>query len=204
MHSKSSWRHLPRRHPWIDWIAAAQSAGVPVFASRDWHPYEHASFENRGGPWPRHCVQGTEGAFFQDDLALPKEAEIISKGAKQNVDAYSAFGGTDLAKRLEELNIRRLFVGGVALDACVRATVLDALRAGIAVHLIRAGTRPVDEEAGREALAEMAYKLVEYDGEGRMKLSSEKETYARTELITWPSTFVNRRSTPLCVKVSCS
>lgn len=138
------------------WIAAAQEAGAPIFASRDWHPYEHASFEDRGGRWPRHCVQGTEGAFFHEGLALPKEAEIISKGAIQNVDAYSAFSGTDLAERLEELGVRRLFVGGVAQEICVRETVLDALRAGFEVHVIREATSPVEEEAGREALAEMA------------------------------------------------
>jgi nicotinamidase/pyrazinamidase len=33
-----------------------------VFATRDWHPPDHASFETEGGPWPVHCVQGTHGA----------------------------------------------------------------------------------------------------------------------------------------------
>src|SRR5438552_15199445 len=82
------------------WIDEAEARGVPVFASRDWHPQNHVSFKQRGGPWPPHCVQGTKGAAFHPGLKLPKNAEIVSKAQDPETDSYSAFGGTDLAGRL--------------------------------------------------------------------------------------------------------
>lgn len=140
------------------WIRAARGAGVPVFASRDWHPPGHASFRERGGPWPPHGVQGSWGARFHPDLELPPEAVVVDKGTDPDRDAYSAFEGTDLARRLREAGARRLWVGGLALDYCVRATVLDALRNGFAVRLLRDATRPVEVRPGDgdRALGEMA------------------------------------------------
>ncbi|MBI2964037.1 MAG: bifunctional nicotinamidase/pyrazinamidase [Deltaproteobacteria bacterium] len=139
------------------WIAAARRAGVPVYASRDWHPAGHASFRQRGGPWPPHCVQHTRGAEFHPALELPPGAPIIGKGADPDRDGYSAFDRTDLAARLRAQGVRRLWVGGLALDYCIRATVLDALGEGFAVHLIRAATRAVEAHPGDgdRALAEM-------------------------------------------------
>jgi len=137
------------------WIAAAREAGAPVVASRDWHPRGHVSFKARGGPWPDHCVQDTPGAALRTDLALPPDAVVLSKGAEIDRDAYSAFDGTGLADRLRKAGVRRVFVGGLAQDVCVRATVLDALKAGFDVSLIESATRPVDVEGGKRALDEM-------------------------------------------------
>lgn len=139
------------------WIEKARAEHAPIFASRDWHPPGHVSFEEKGGPWPPHCVRGTPGAEFPPELALPAEATIISKATEPDRDAYSAFDGTDLADRLRALGVRRLFVAGLALDVCVRATVLDGLREGFDVHLIRDGTRAVEARPGDgdAALAEM-------------------------------------------------
>ncbi len=138
-----------------EWIDAAREAGTPIYASRDWHPEDHISFESRGGPWPRHCVQETDGAAFHPQLRLPDDAVIISKGQDVDRDAYSAFDTTDLADRLREAGVKRLWVGGLAQDVCVRATVLDAVKAGFEVHLISSATRPVDPENGRKAIDEM-------------------------------------------------
>ena len=57
--------------------AQAQEAGIPVFVSRDWHPRHHVSFDERGGPWPEHCVQDTKGAEFHPDLSVPNDARLI-------------------------------------------------------------------------------------------------------------------------------
>jgi len=137
------------------WIAAARERGVPVYASRDWHPLQHVSFEAQGGPWPPHCLQDTPGAAYHPDLALPEDAVTIAKGTRLDRDQYSAFDGTGLAEHLRQAGIERLWVGGLAQDVCVRASVLDACKEGFAVHLIADATRPVDAAAGEEALREM-------------------------------------------------
>lgn len=139
------------------WIGAATTVGAAVFASRDWHPANHISFRDRGGPWPPHCVQGSHGAQLHADLRLPDDAVIIDKGTDPDRDAYSAFDGTLLADLLKERCTERVFVGGLALDYCVKATVLDGLREGFEVHLIRDATRAVEVEPGdgERALGEM-------------------------------------------------
>lgn len=131
-----------------DWIARARDAGIPVVASRDWHPADHCSFEAQGGPWPRHCVRETEGAAFHPDLQLPDDALVVSKGKAQDRDNYSAFDDTGLADTLHQRGVRRVWVGGLAQDVCVQATVLDACEAGFETHLIADATRAVNVNPG--------------------------------------------------------
>jgi len=139
------------------WIEAARAGGAAVVASRDWHPPGHASFRERGGPWPAHCVQGTDGAAFHPGLRLPADARVVSKGTDLERDEYSAFAGAGLADFLRERGVRRLWVGGLAEDVCVRATVLDGLKAGFEVRLIADATRPVNArpDDGSRAVREM-------------------------------------------------
>ncbi len=137
------------------WLAAATRDGVPVYASRDFHPSVHPSFDTQGGPWPVHCLQDSPGAAFHPDLRLPAETVVVTKGTRFDQDQNSAFDHTGLAHQLRRDGVRRLWVGGLALDVCVLATVLDARREGFAVCLIEAGTRPVTLNGGTEALAKM-------------------------------------------------
>lgn len=137
------------------WLDAAVQGGALVVASRDWHPADHASFSDRGGPWPRHCVQETLGAEFRDGLRLPVSTHQVRKGCDPDVEEYSALDASGLAEDLRQRGIRRLWIGGVALEYCVRATALDATQAGFEVHLIAPGTRPVDEVAGEQTREEL-------------------------------------------------
>ncbi len=136
-------------------MEAARQAGVPIAVSRDWHPQRHCSFEAQGGPWPPHCIQETEGAAFHPELALPEGVHLVSKGTFEAEDQYSALDGTGLGDWLRHQGVQRLWVGGLAQEVCVRATVLDALKEGFAVKLMREATRPVDVTGGRQALDEM-------------------------------------------------
>ncbi len=129
-----------------EWLRRAASTGAYIVASRDWHPADHCSFTDQGGTWPPHCIRETPGAAFHPALALPNDAWIISKGAAQERDNYSAFDGTALADQLREAGVERLWVGGLAQDVCVKWTVLDACREGFDTHVIADATRPVNLE----------------------------------------------------------
>jgi nicotinamidase/pyrazinamidase len=147
------------------WIAEARRQHVPIFASRDWHPPNHISFKAQSGIWPTHCVQGSGGAEFHASLKLTPETVVISKGTRPEEDSYSAFGGTDLANRLRALGVRRVWIGGLALDYCVKETALDARRNGFETRLIRDATRAVNVHAGdaATALADLRDAGVEID-----------------------------------------
>ena len=138
-------------------IAVFRRLTFPVVATRDWHPPDHCSFKAQGGPWPPHCIAGSDGARFAPLLDLPCEARIVSKATTRDKDAYSGFEGTDLDDWLKRAGIRRVFVGGLATDYCVLNTVRDALRLGYETYLLQDAVRAVDVNAGdgERAIAEM-------------------------------------------------
>lgn len=132
-----------------------------VVATQDWHPPNHISFRERGGPWPPHCVQGTRGAELHPGLDRSGISLLVRKADSPDRDAYSGFEAKDEAGRsLDELlkgrGIRRVYVGGLATDYCVRATVLDAIKNGYETFAITDAMRAVNPEDGRRALEEMA------------------------------------------------
>lgn len=140
------------------WLARFARAGLPVFATRDWHPADHCSFVAQGGPWPPHCIAGSAGAAFAPGLLLPPGTPVVAKGTARAPDTYSGFGGTDLEARLLDAGVRRVFVGGLATDYCVRETCRDALRLGFEVVLLVDAIRAVDVVAGdgERVVAELA------------------------------------------------
>lgn len=143
------------------YIARFRAAGAPVLASRDWHPPRTSHFREEGGPWPPHCVQETGGAAFHPELDVDDVA-VVTKGADPGDHGYSAFegetaDGEDLAGRLRREGVRRVYIGGLATDYCVRATVLDAAREGFEPVLLIDAVRGIDVEEGdiERALEEM-------------------------------------------------
>jgi nicotinamidase/pyrazinamidase len=139
------------------YVEAFQALHLPVVFTRDWHPADHCSFRASGGPWPAHCVRDSEGASWGQGLRVPVEANIISKGMRQEVDAYSGFSGTSLAELLNDLHAQRVFIGGLATDYCVRATAIDACAAGFETVVLRDAIRAVNASSGdgEKALREM-------------------------------------------------
>lgn len=131
--------------------------GARVFATQDWHPAGHSSFEEEGGPWPPHCVQGTKGAEFHPNLCLPEGTVVIRKGSYPKVDAYSGFLDSDLEEQLKRAEARRVFVGGLATDYCVLHTVLDALKRGFETYLLTdaIGAVNVNPRDGERAVRQM-------------------------------------------------
>lgn len=134
------------------------AAGLPVLASRDWHPPETKHFKDSGGMWPPHCIQNTPGAEFHPDLRLPEGTLVISKGSSPDSDSYSAFDGQSadgksLGETLAALQVNHLYVGGLATDYCVSASVLDARKLGFEVTLLTDAVAAVEIVAGDSAKA---------------------------------------------------
>lgn len=158
------------------WIKKFREQGLPVVYTKDWHPADHCSFKPNGGIWPPHCVQHTHGSGFHPDLMV--EGPVFVKGFVQSLEAYSGFdsrlhpgdneaagiggdqksGGPLLGEWLREHGVKRMYVGGLATDYCVKATVLDGLKHGFEVVLVKDAARSVDVNKGdgETAIREMA------------------------------------------------
>jgi nicotinamidase/pyrazinamidase len=119
-----------------------------VVATRDWHPPDHGSFAAQGGPWPVHCVQGTDGAELHPGLDRALVDVVVDKGQDPGTEGYSGFEGTRLDELLRERGIDDVTVVGLATDYCVKNTALDALRAGFPVTVDATAARPVDVQPG--------------------------------------------------------
>jgi len=134
------------------------AAGLPVLASRDWHPPNTKHFRLFGGVWPAHCVRGTEGAAFHPVLCLPEETVVLSKGINPEQDGYSVFEGVTgdgrtLLELLHELEVRKLYISGLATDYCVLCTTREALRNGFDVTVLTDAVAGVDIVPGASANA---------------------------------------------------
>jgi nicotinamidase/pyrazinamidase len=158
-----------------------------VVLTQDWHPAGHLSFASSHpgkqpyqtvdvayGPqvlWPDHCVQGTLGAEFREDLQIPHAALVIRKGFRRAIDSYSAFYENDrstptgLAGYLRERGLTRVFLAGLAFDFCVRYSAEDAHREGFQAIVIEDACRGIDVDgsvaATRRRLAELGVRCVE-------------------------------------------
>ena len=146
------------------YITLFQQQGLPIYATRDWHPTDHCSFQAQGGPWPPHCVQDSDGARFSSALDLPPQTTIISKATRQDQDAYSGFQETELDKRLRDAMVKRLFIGGLATDYCVLNTVKDGLASHYQVYVLKDAIRAVNvnPDDDERAVAEMRQQGAEF------------------------------------------
>jgi nicotinamidase/pyrazinamidase len=163
-----------------------------VVLTQDWHPPGHQSFaSSHPGKrpfdtvtvaygqqilWPDHCVQGTVGAQFHDDLQIPHAELVLRKGFRPTIDSYSALYENDrktptgLAGYLRERSLTRIFVAGLALDFCVRYSAEDARREGFSVTVIEDACRGIDVEgsvaATRESFAALGVGTIAADAIG--------------------------------------
>lgn len=137
------------------YVALFHAHGLPIFATRDWHPSDHCSFLQQGGPWPPHCIAATPGAAFPASLALPSDIHIVSKAAAPEKDAYSGFTDTELDAFLRSSGARRVFIGGLSAEYCVLNTVKDALRYHYTVYVLKDAIRAMDSLNHGRALEEM-------------------------------------------------
>jgi nicotinamidase/pyrazinamidase len=156
-----------------------------VLATQDWHPPDHGSFaashpgrqpgetiELEGLQqvlWPVHCVEGTRGAAFHDELSTAKIERVFRKGTDRGIDSYSGFfnnahrKATGLGDFLVERRVESVCVMGLATDYCVKFTALDAIKLGFACRVVGDGCRGVELAPGdvQRALDEMREAGVE-------------------------------------------
>ena len=144
------------------YIYLFKGRGAAIIASRDSHPPVTRHFKEFGGIWPAHCVAESFGAMFHEELQLPTDSLVFSKGMDPERDDYSALSarnaeGTPLSGFLREEGIRRLYICGLATDYCVRQTALDGLREGFGITVLADALRGVDLSTGdsERALAEI-------------------------------------------------
>jgi len=136
-----------------------------VVQTQDWHPKNHVSFASNQSQkkpydlitldygvqvlWPNHCVQGTEGADFHPGLETSNTSIVIRKGFRSEIDSYSAFyendqsTSTGLKGYLNELNIKTVFIAGLATDFCVKWTALDAIKCGFETYVVSDAIRGI-------------------------------------------------------------
>jgi len=161
-------------------IDACKRQGMSVVASQDWHPSSHGSFAANAGKepwtlgeldglpqvcWPVHCVQGEPGAEFHPHLNSDAVDHVVQKGQKDNIDSYSAFfdnahrASTTLHNLLQQAQVERVIVMGLATDYCVKYTVLDALELGYEVAVLAEGCRGVNlnEQDSQHAIEQMQH-----------------------------------------------
>jgi len=149
---------LPPLH---NFIAAARDVGVKIVFTQDWHPPNHSSFQTTGGPWPVHCVAGSRGAELMPPLTAVAGDLLIHKGETIAAAGYSGFESTALAEKLSAafnnaVGVEDVAVCGIATEYCVRATAIDAVKAGFRVALLTDLIRPIRPVAAASALEEMA------------------------------------------------
>jgi len=127
-------------------IAEAIDQNWIIVLTRDWHPANHSSFEEYGGPWPSHCVQNTEGAGFTEGLSIPESAIVVSKGSTVEGMGYSPFEEDRLQKALRSLSVSTLVIVGVALEYCVLMTCKEASAGGYTTFAVRPLILSVSQE----------------------------------------------------------
>jgi nicotinamidase/pyrazinamidase len=138
----------------VDPLLRASESVDLVAATRDWHPKDHLSFAEQGGPWPPHCLQNDSGAEIDPKITAIADV-VISKATEPDQEAYSGFQGTALAKWLREHNVETVLIGGLATDYCVKATALDAAEEGFDVFLLSDATRAVDPDQEQAVVEEL-------------------------------------------------
>lgn len=139
----------------------------PILFVRDHHTADHSSFVGFGGTWPVHCVAGTHGGEIHKSLQPYVVEELtFDKGCDRACEQYSGFDGRNsagqsLGEILDLLDVKEVYVCGIATEFCVRNTCEDLLKAGFKVKLLTKALAYVSEEGHRKALEEMKAEGIE-------------------------------------------
>jgi len=148
-----------------------------VVATQDWHPHNHKSFASQHAGkqvfdvvdlqgleqvlWPAHCVQGTPGAEFSQELHMHKVEAIFRKGMNPAIDSYSGLydnghlKSTGLADYLRGKGVTDIYLAGLAGDYCVYYSAKDAVQESFRAYIIEDATRSISPEGFEKAKADV-------------------------------------------------
>jgi len=144
-----------------------------IIQTQDWHPAGHHSFaSSHDGKspydtvemdygtqvlWPDHCIQGSHGGEFHPDLNTQKSQVIIRKGFRKEIDSYSTFFENDqktktgLTGYLKDRGITDLYTVGLATDFCVKWSILDGIKEGFNMHIVKDAVKGIDIDGSLDA-----------------------------------------------------
>ena len=96
------------------------------------------------------------GAMFHSHVITQNITKVFQKGCNINVDSYSGFydnarrGDTGLKLYLDKINVKKLYIAGLATDYCVKFTALDAVAFGYNTFLLSDCCRAVNLKSDDE------------------------------------------------------
>jgi nicotinamidase/pyrazinamidase len=142
----------------------ARNHRIPIISSADTHAPDDPEFAQ----WPPHCVAGTPGQRRIAETLFPDAVVVEDRpGAFQapqewvgqlivEKPVYDFTTNVNFDAILASLGQPRFVVFGVATEYCVLADVLALRKRNLPVALVRDAIKPITEEGGRKAIAEMA------------------------------------------------
>ena len=135
----------------ISFIKLHRDEAIRIAFTMDWHPENHCSFKEQGGPWPSHCVQGQKGAELDFSLRVaaaecPKYEIRVPKGEDASLEQYGAFEDLDIDDALMvDFRKNDVIVCGIAGDYCVKETISNLLKNEVKPKVFLKGVASIDD-----------------------------------------------------------
>lgn len=174
---------VPDGHNIVGELNAQAALAVVRVASKDAHPANAIWVANEANPqftpvegenvdirWNAHCVPGTIGFDFLDELPAVVDYDYLAfKGIEPTLHPYGACYhdlhdkiSTGVIEFLKLKAIHTVIVGGLALDYCVKLTAIQLAKAGFRVIVNLAACRAISDQTKIQAMSDMAEAGVEF------------------------------------------
>ena len=134
----------------VSLISAARKKKVPLFFTQHSHD-TGADHGMLGRWWPDLIIKGSNDSRLIPELNVKKVDCVIPK------NTYSAFYETALEKKLKDLGVTDLVIGGVMTNLCCETTARDAFVRNFRVFFLADGTSTISKEFHLSTLKNLGY-----------------------------------------------
>jgi isochorismate hydrolase len=134
----------------VSLISAVRKKKVPLFFTQHSHDPE-ADHGMLGRWWSDLIIKGSNDSRLIQELNVKKVDFVIHK------NTYSAFYETDLEKKLKDLGVTDLVIGGVMTNLCCETTARDAFVRNFRVFFLADGTSTISEDLHLSTLKNLGY-----------------------------------------------